>query len=169
MHDTADDDCTCERERQSEHSPSVVDSGEMLGRLIYADDQVEDATGNLKPGAFPLADVLDAKRGGWSFARLAHSTPASLLAKGKEFEDKKPDGNRRFRGVGKGLTGDVRAIAECSPNRDLCLIDDGLPDDPAHAAAVLSPSAPRSKSDLKAVRDKMLEIFSPVASPDDAF
>lgn len=127
MHDTADDDCTCERERQSEHSPSVVDSGEMLGRLIYADDQVEDATGNLKPGAFPLADVLDAKRGGWSFARLAHSTPASLLAKGKEFEDKKPDGNRRFRGVGKGLTGtsarspNAALIATCASLTTACL------------------------------------------------
>lgn len=157
--------CVEEGTQQSEHSPGVVEDQERLARFIYTEHHVDDETGELKAGAFPLDDLMEARRQGISLWRLGYMTLDELRKRGRAFEE--AGNGRRFRGIGCGQTIDVRELNDDLGVRALCVIDDGLPDGPAHVLAVRS--ADQNRSALKKVRGRLLDIFSPVKAPEDAF
>ena len=167
-----DDACPEEYVKQSTYSPDVVKDDEQLGRLVYADDHVDDETGTLKIGAFKMADLIKPHRKGYSFARLSHTNSEQLREKGAQFEA--GGANRRFRGLGIGWAWGVRAIRDPAEQRALCVIDDGKPDDPAHALATRSQlyrdpdlTERQLRAKLKPIREQLISLFSPVTSVDD--
>lgn len=164
--------CPEEIAKQSTHSPALVGDQERLGRFVYADDHVEDDTGDLKTGAFKMSDLIEAERKGFSVTRIAHTTAQELLERGAKFE--RGGEGRRFRGLGVGLAQEVRSICDRDGKRALCVVDDGLCDHRAHTLIMRSAlyrdpefSDRQLRSKLKRIRESLVNLFSPVMSVEE--
>jgi hypothetical protein len=168
------DHCPLERVKQSDYSPEQVGNWERLARLIYHEEQVNDATGELKNGAFRMDEFLEARRRGASVARVEHSNAVEL----RQFGERLAAGGepRWVRGVGMSHTNAAREICDNKGRRVFCVIDDGKPDFGAHALITRSEaySAPELterelRSKLKPFRRRLIELFSPVRKIEDIY
>ena len=154
--------CECEKRQNSIHSPGPVIDGEKVARFLYLDDHVDELNGTLKPGAFPITELIE--RNGYSFSRLSYVDDTYIDRRAREFV--RQDTGRRFLGIAVCHVEKVRCLALSSSKRALCVVDDGLEGDPSHALVCL-PEFLRDeeikrdlKHLLKPVRKALLELCS---------
>lgn len=168
-------DCPSEYEPQSLHSRGgVVEDQERLGRFVYHKEQVDDATGELKPGAFPMAEFIEAERRGASVIRVDRSNRDELHQQGGQFAA--PGRDRWVRGLGVSAAMRVRQVLDGSRRRVFCVIDDGEPSFETHALISRSEAYTdggfterRLKSMLKPFRESLRELFSPVTTIEEIY
>jgi hypothetical protein len=161
-------DCPLEYEQQSEHSRGgLVEDPERLGRLIYHDEQVDDATGELKSGAFQMNEFLDAKRRGASVARVDRSNAHELRCLAEKFV---------ARGLGVSPALHVRQVSDSANRRVFCVVDDGQLGYEAHALInraevykVGGLTEKQLKAKLKPFRERLRVLFSPVTTIEDIY
>jgi hypothetical protein len=154
-------DCTAERVQQSDHSPGLIKDDEDLAKIIYHRDQIDFETGELKPGAFSMTDLMTR---GLSLVRLRHITVEELQRRGEEFAARRDE--NRLQGVGVASAGQVRSLRGAEGRQALCVIDDGKPDFRAHAIAIRS--ADQDRPTLMKVRGVLMGLFAPVRAIDEA-
>ena len=149
------EECIEEDEQQSSHSPGTVRDEETLARFIWRSDHLAE-DGELAPAAFPVQDFLDLSRGGLSVARLDHMTAVEI----RRHAALVGDGNATTaRGRAVAETKDIRAI-RANDARVFCVLDDGQPDFPAHAATRLADMRGVSRSSARRVRNLLMRVFS---------
>lgn len=169
------EECSVEKNVQSEHSAGgIITCDEKIARLVYDDIQIDQETGNLTLGAFPMDDLVKPERRGWSLTRLKYVDAQFINEKGAKFVARKE--GRTFHGLSFVSVKCVREVRILDQFRDLCVIDAGDTDDPAHSLVVRSSilddtetSERALKVKLKPVREKMIQICSPVFPVDDIF
>jgi hypothetical protein len=168
-------DCPLEHEQQSEHSRGgLVEDAERLGRLIYHDEQVDDATGELKSGAFQMDEFLDGTRRGASVARVDRSNAHELRCLADKFVAR---GRERWvRGLGVSPALHVRQVSDSANRRVFCVVDDGQLGYEAHALINRSEvykvgglTEKQLKAKLKPFRERLRVLFSPLARIEDIY
>lgn len=76
-------------------------------------------------------------------------------------------GNLSVYGFGVSTAQSVREIADADGARALCVVDNGLEDDPSHA--LITKSGNQNRASVKPIREKLLELFSPVKTIEETF
>jgi len=121
-------DCACERKSVSPYSPSPVEDGEPLLRLIFSPIHINDETGEVMPAAF--SDVSDK---GLSINRRNHASLEQIDEYGhaKARSDKANGKSRQYLGSVQALCGDIRALSE-DEARLFCVYDTAVEENTAH-------------------------------------
>ena len=143
-----------ERTPQSILSPGVVADAEELARIIISPEHI-GLDGRLKPAAFQMQDIMQR---GVSLNRLAY-IDASALRRQAEAMAKRGAG-RSPAGIGRALCCALRDLRDEDGQRALCVLDTAEAFNSAHASAIAAD--PRSRSRLKGVRGRLVELFEPV-------
>lgn len=144
------DECVEERQPQSVHSPGTVRDDESLARFVSRSEHFA-ADGELATAAFPVKHFLEPHHGGLSLARLGHMSREEVRQRAEALADGTTRGSTRRMAVTK--TQAIRAIRS-SGARLFCVVDNGLPDFHAHAAAHLADRRSATRSSVR--RDRML-------------
>ena len=155
-------DCVCEQESVSPHSPSSVDNGEMLLRLIFSPLHINDETGEVLPAAF--SDVANK---GLSINRLEHSSLDEIDKKGhaKAQNDNANGKQREYLGSVRARCGDIRGLS-ADEARLFCVYDTAVEDNTAHGdvcQARLEGKA-RDKQARKLLREQFTRIPTQVTA-----
>ena len=143
------------KEKVSHGKHGVVKDTELLARIVLRQMIEEDPRRALKTKEFLNAD-------GWSFVRENFADMKDILAKHANSKSKE----RQLSDYGYALvkTSALRSMLDAKQNRQICVIDDPLPDFPAHALG--QKSRPKmSKHDAREIRDDLLELFQEVHYP----
>ena len=112
-------DCECEKYSVSDHSPGLVENGELLIRTVYSPIQINQTTGQVDPAFFRN----DALKRGLSINRKHHVSHADLR---KKIECKiardRNEGKERdeFYRVVTARCGDVRRLVSEDGERLFC-------------------------------------------------
>ena len=150
-------ECLEEQTPQSEDSPGIVCDGERLGRFIYRTDHVA-ADGALAPAALPSQDLLEPCRQGLSLARIDHMDPVEIRRRAKQFDTNSEANEHPTLAIARAH--DIRCLRTESGRRSFCVIDDARPDFKAHALVRPADRAAHSRSSIKRLRRKLLELFA---------
>ena len=151
------EECVEENQQQSDHhSFGTVRDEERLARFVWRSDHLA-GDGELAPAAFPVQDLLEHSRGGLSVARLEHMTGEEVRRRVDALVDS--TSAHRTKGLAVAEAKGIRAIRK-SGVRQLCVIDDGLPDFQAHAVTRLANHQSMSRSSVRRVRERLMHTFA---------
>jgi hypothetical protein len=147
--------CACEQQQQSPYSPSSVKDCEVLIYCLIQTDLYDPVRKKLKNMAFSKTKLRETKL---SIVRRKFASE-DILKEVVISPQLKNDPKREFCGV---IIADCREI-RCLSNittRDVCVVDDGMPNFQAHAHLGYSEAvSQQSKSTQVAVRANLIAIF----------
>jgi len=150
--------CEGERQRQSDHSPSVVADGETVAYVLVQPDYYDGL--KLLAQAFSTSKMTE---GNFSVYRPEHCTVENVIAQVVVPLHARNE-ERLFPGCISAICRDIRAITQ-DDRRAVCVLDDGLPDFPAHATLGFSEYVRAQTRSVKiAVRANLCRVFG--AYPD---
>lgn len=155
--------CPAENEQQSEHSPGVIEDEERLVKVIHSPEHYDQEKGTIKPGAFSAEDLHNLNRG-LSLDRILHSSRESLQERAETLTGKKKE--RLLEGFATTIAEKIRQITHSDGERALCVIDDGLKENPAHSICIRA--GDQTKSKMRGIRGKLMDVFD-LGSLDDLF
>ena len=152
----SDDTGACPKENVSHGEHGVIKDAEFLARIVLREMVGEDRL--LTKKALKMEDFRN--KDGWSFVRKDFAEMKVLLAQRANSR------RRQLSDYGYALvkTSDIRSMLDDEQKREICVIDDPLPDSSAHALG--QKSRPNiSKGDVDEIRKKLLELFQEVHYP----
>jgi hypothetical protein len=158
--------CECELATWSEHpSPGVVGDDELVLRVIYVPEHVDD-NGRLLPEAIPTQDLqrrLDetGRIRTLSVFRERYVDDHSLIELAERQIGSVP-ASRQFAVVCSAQTANLRALQDEVGHRVVCVVDDALADEPSHAGLISAKELTRSKA--KGVRLRLIKMLDPEVS-----
>ena len=142
-------------EAQSHLSPGPVLDHEELGRFLYRPDHLTP-DGKVTPAALPVKELLEPEQKGLSLGRLLHLTAQDIRRKAAEYEAR--DRDNRFWGFGVVRAVRVRELRTTQGRRELCVVDDALPEFEAHALLQLADRGAYNKGSVRRVRRQLLKL-----------
>ena len=147
-----DEKRVCSEEKKAQSgipSPGPVANHEHLARIVLS--PLHLANGKLDTKFLNLGDL----ERGWSFLRREYADEGKIQAHGKRKADRKSD--QKMYGYAVINAAEFRAIRDLEGRQAFCILDDERKDAPAHAIA--KKSAPREKSELRDLREQVLELL----------
>jgi hypothetical protein len=149
-----------ESESVSDHSPGVVENGEILARQIFSPIHIDTDDNTLTPAAFN--DVFDK---GLSVNRLSHSAENEIHEAGRSKAQKDRDHGkvRQYLGFVDADCSDIRSIVDSHDQKKVFgVFDTALPDAKNHADICLirdavDANSGLSKRNLKSERRRLLQ------------
>lgn len=150
MSTSSQDVCPEEKKAQSASPFGKVEHDEPLARIVLIE---ECDQGRMKRSAFQSQELWN--RGGWSFTRKNYAGNMQEVL--KDFaKDKKYHFSEYT--YATAHAGEIRKILNHLNHQALCVIDDFVPRNPAHALAKSSSCIPPG-SCFSDIRGALLEIF----------
>ena len=150
------EECLEERRQQSVYSPGTVRDDESLARFVSRSEHFAP-DGELATAAFPVQDFLEPRRGGLSLARLGHMSREEVLQRAEASAGGTSDKPTNRMAVARTQT--IRALRSKGA-RLFCVVDNGLLDFRAHAAAHLADGGPVSRSSVRRARMHLMQAFT---------
>tara|TARA_B100001971_G_C18203456_1_gene546089 strand:+ start:180 stop:656 length:477 start_codon:yes stop_codon:yes gene_type:complete len=120
-------DVSDEKNKQSSHSPDIVDDSENLIRFWHSPEHI-DEDDNLLPSAISTSDL---KKHGFSVDREEFSSREYQDKQAKIREEKDPE-KRKSRSLSTFKCKNVRKILSAEDDRAFVVVDDGIPENIAH-------------------------------------
>ena len=142
-------------EAQSHLSPGPVLDHEELGRFLYRPEHLTP-DGKVTPAAFPTKELLEPDQKGLSLGRLHHLSAQDIRRRAAEYEARARA--NRFFGLGVVRAARVRELRTPQGRRELCVVDDALPEFVAHALLQLADRGAYDKGSVRRVRQQLLEL-----------
>lgn len=142
--------CSCEQIEVSKHG--LVNDEETVARVILSPTHINKKTGEIKPSAFPLSHIASK---GLSLIRSDRITEDDLyghactIAAGIA-------GNVPC-GVMHSKAGSLRSIKDSNKKRALCVFDDPVETNDAHATSIRSDG--QDDPEVRGIRGQLLECF----------